>query len=291
MRWLGGDQEGNIEDRRGLGPVGVGGLGAGGVVLALIGYFVFGISPSTTMDAVNGVQAQQGYDQQDGFRGQPKDQAGQFVDVISTNVDEVWRGLFRQNGQTYTQPAAIVLYDQSTGTGCGLGQGAMGPFYCPADQKVYIDLNFYETLKTRLGAPGDFAQAYVIAHEVGHAAQHRSGDPQMALRQLIVPVASLGSSLAPWLIIAGVIFKVMGLAVAGLVFFAAAVVFTFVTLPVEFGASRRALAYVEPLGLNGERADGARSVLRAAGWTYVAAALTALLTFLYYLWLVFGSRR
>jgi Zn-dependent membrane protease YugP len=135
------------------------------------------------------------------------------------------------------------------------------------------------------------AAVAVIAHEVGHAAQHRSGDPQMALRQLIVPVASIGSSLAPWLIIAGVIFEFMGLAVAGLVFFAAAVVFTFVTLPVEFGASRRALAYVEPLGLTGERADGARSVLRAAGWTYVAAALTALLTFLYYLWLIFGSRR
>src|SRR5688500_17114144 len=135
------------------------------------------------------------------------------------------------------------------------------------------------------------AAVAVIAHEVGHAAQHRSGDPQMALRQLIVPVASIGSSLAPWLIIAGVIFNFMGLAVAGLVFFAAAVVFTFVTLPVEFGASRRALAYVEPLGLTGERADGARSVLRAAGWTYVAAALTALLTFLYYLWLIFGSRR
>lgn len=135
------------------------------------------------------------------------------------------------------------------------------------------------------------ATVAVIAHEVGHAAQHRSGDPQMALRQLIVPVASLGSSLAPWLIIAGVIFKLTGLAVVGLAFFAAAVVFTFVTLPVEFGASRRALAYVEPLGLSGERADGARSVLRAAGWTYVAAALTALLTFLYYLWLIFGSRR
>jgi Zn-dependent membrane protease YugP len=135
------------------------------------------------------------------------------------------------------------------------------------------------------------AAVAVIAHEVGHAAQHRSGDPQMALRQLIVPVANLGSTLAPWLIIAGVIFRVLGLAVAGLVFFAAAVVFTFVTLPVEFSASRRALAYVEPLGLTGERADGARSVLRAAGWTYVAAALTALLTFLYYLSLVFGSRR
>ena len=135
------------------------------------------------------------------------------------------------------------------------------------------------------------ASVAVIAHEVGHAAQHRQGDPQMALRQLIVPVANIGSTLAPWLVIAGVILKVTGLAVVGLGFFAAAVLFTFVTLPVEFGASRRALAYVEPLGLSGERGDGARSVLRAAGWTYVAAALTALLTFLYYVSLVFGSRR
>ena len=135
------------------------------------------------------------------------------------------------------------------------------------------------------------AAVAVIAHEVGHAAQHRQGDPQMALRQLIVPVANLGSTLAPWLIIAGVIFKFMGLAVVGLAFFAGAVMFTFVTLPVEFGASQRALAYVTPLGLSGERADGARAVLRAAGWTYVAAALTALLTFLYYLTLVFGGRR
>jgi Zn-dependent membrane protease YugP len=135
------------------------------------------------------------------------------------------------------------------------------------------------------------ASVAVIAHEVGHAAQNRSGDPQMALRQLIVPVASIGSTLAPWLVIIGVVLKFTGLAVAGLAFFAAAVIFTFVTLPVEFGASRRALAYVEPLGLTGERADGARSVLKAAGWTYVAAALTALLTFVYYLSLVFGSRR
>jgi Zn-dependent membrane protease YugP len=135
------------------------------------------------------------------------------------------------------------------------------------------------------------ATVAVIAHEVGHAAQHRSGDAQMALRQLIVPVANIGSTLAPWLIIAGVIFRVTGLSLVGLGFFAAAVLFTFVTLPVEFGASRRALAFVEPLGMSGERADGARSVLRAAGWTYVAAALTALLTFVYYLSLFFGSRR
>lgn len=135
------------------------------------------------------------------------------------------------------------------------------------------------------------AAVAVIAHEVGHAVQHQQRDPRMALRQAIVPVASLGSTLAPWLVIGGVIFKLFGLAVVGLAFFAGAVLFTFVTLPVEFGASKRALAYVGPLGLVGERADGARAVLRAAGWTYVAAALTALLSFLYYASLVFGSRR
>ena len=135
------------------------------------------------------------------------------------------------------------------------------------------------------------AAAAVIAHEVGHAEQDQQRDPAMAVRQFIVPVAQIGSNLAPWLIIAGLIFNILNLAVVGLVFFAGAVLFTFVTLPVEFGASNRALAFVGTLGMHGERLDGARSVLRAAGWTYVAAALTALLTFLYYLMLVFGSRR
>ena len=132
MRWGGGRESGNIEDRRGLGPVGVGGLGVGGVVLALVGYFVFGIDPSTTLSVVNGAQPQA--EQQAGFRGQPKDEAGRFVDVISTSVDDVWTAIFKQEGQTYRPPAAVVLYDQSTGTGCGLGQSAMGPFYCPQDQ-------------------------------------------------------------------------------------------------------------------------------------------------------------
>lgn len=153
----------------------------------------------------------------------------------------------------------------------------------PADQTM----GYAEPMTGRLSV----AAAAVIAHEVGHAAQHAQGDPAMALRQFIVPVAQLGSGVAPWLIIAGVFLNFFDLAVVGLVFFGAAVVFTFVTLPVEFGASRRALAYVEPVGLIGERGDGARAVLRAAGWTYVAAALTAIMTFLYYLWMVFGSRR
>lgn len=135
------------------------------------------------------------------------------------------------------------------------------------------------------------AAVAVIGHEVGHALQHQRREPAMALRQVVVPVAQIGSTLAPWLVIIGVFMNMFGLALAGLIFFAGAVAFTFITLPVEFGASKLALAFVGPLGLTGERGTGAREVLRAAGWTYVAAALTALLTFLYYLMLVSGSRR
>ena len=180
MRWGGGRESGNIEDRRGLGPVGVGGLGIGGVVLALVGYFVFGIDPSTTMSVVEGAQPQA--EQQSGFRGQPKDEAGRFVDVVSTSVDDVWTAIFKQEGQTYRPPAAVVLYDQSTGTGCGLGQSAMGPFYCPQDQKVYLDLAFWRELETKFGAQGEAARAYVIAHEIGHHVQNLLGATGQAER-------------------------------------------------------------------------------------------------------------
>jgi Zn-dependent membrane protease YugP len=147
-----------------------------------------------------------------------------------------------------------------------------------------------------LGFPGQpvrrlsVAQAAVIAHEVGHALQDAQRDPAMAVRQAIVPVAQIGSGIAPWLIIAGLIFNITGLALVGLVFFAGAVAFTFATLPVEFGASNRAVALVGQFGMYGDRQQGAREVLRAAGWTYVAGALTALLTFLYYLSLYSGRR-
>lgn len=154
----------------------------------------------------------------------------------------------------------------------------------------------YDPLEQTLGFPGlptrrlSVASAAVIAHEVGHALQHAQNDPAMALRQAIVPVAQIGSGIAPWLILAGIIFNLTGLALVGLVFFAAAVAFTFVTLPVEFGASSRAVALVGEFGMYGDRQAGAREVLRAAGWTYVAAALTAILTFLYYLSLFTGRR-
>ena len=134
------------------------------------------------------------------------------------------------------------------------------------------------------------AAAAVIAHEVGHALQDHSGEPAMKLRQAIVPAAQFGSGIAPWLVIAGVLLQLPGLAIVGLIGFGAAVIFTFATLPVEIGASGKALAFVNGLGMVGEKQNGARDVLKAAAWTYVAGALTALLTFLYYAWLIFGRR-
>jgi Zn-dependent membrane protease YugP len=134
------------------------------------------------------------------------------------------------------------------------------------------------------------AAAAVIAHEVGHALQDRERDPWMVVRQAIVPAVQFGSGIGPWLIIGGVIFAFYELAWIGLIAFGAAVIFTFVTLPVEIGASGKALAFVGNLGMMGERQTGARDVLKAAAWTYVAAALAALLTFLYYLMLIAGRR-
>jgi len=134
------------------------------------------------------------------------------------------------------------------------------------------------------------AAAAVIAHEVGHALQDQQRDGWLAARSVIVPAANFGSSLAPWLIIAGLWLQLTGLAVVGLIGFAIAFGFTLITLPVEIGASGKALAFVESLGMVGERQAGARAVLKAAAWTYVAAALTAMLTFLYYLSLVMGRR-
>ena len=184
MQWDEGDESGNIEDRRGFGPVAVGGgLGIGGIVLALIGYFVFGISPSATLNAVEGAGPDATYQQQQpGVRGAPTDREGRFVDVISTSVDDVWTQIFKQEGQTYRPPAAEVLYDRSTVTGCGLGQSAMGPFYCPQDHKIYLDLAFWQELDQRFGASGEAARAYVIAHEMGHHVQSLRGEDREARR-------------------------------------------------------------------------------------------------------------
>jgi predicted metalloprotease len=179
MRWQGGREGGNIEDRRGMGPVAVGGMGVGGLVLALIGYFVFGISPEDTAGLVQGGSQ---VEQQEGVRGAPADEGGKFVNVVATSVDDVWTAIFKREGQTYRPPAAVVLYDRATGTGCGTGQSEMGPFYCPRDHKVYLDLTFWQELSQRFGAQGEAARAYVIAHEIGHHVQNLTGQADEARR-------------------------------------------------------------------------------------------------------------
>lgn len=176
MRWQGGRRGGNIEDRRGMGGVGIAGGGIGALVLAAIGYFVFGIDPQTTQQVTSQLGGVGSAEQ--GTAGSPDDQAGAFVDVIGTNVDDVWMTKL----QGY-QPPTVILYEQGTSTGCGFGQSAMGPFYCPTDQRVYLDLSFWRQMETQLGASAaDFARAYVIAHEYGHHVQTLMGTSQQVQR-------------------------------------------------------------------------------------------------------------
>jgi uncharacterized protein len=179
MRWEGNRESSNVEDRRGDGGGGFGlggrSIGIGTIVIALVGGAIFGINPLTILDILSGgggpvPQAQQGPAQ----RPPADDQMAKFVSTVLADTEDVWKQLFSQGGATYREPR-LVLFRGAVATACGTGQSAMGPFYCPGDQKVYIDLNFYETLKSRLGAPGDFAQAYVIAHEVGHHVQNQLG--------------------------------------------------------------------------------------------------------------------
>nr|WP_297356989.1 neutral zinc metallopeptidase [uncultured Caldimonas sp.] len=172
MKWQGQRQSTNVEDRRASGR-GVrlgGGVGIGTIVVALIAGWVFGINPLTVIGMLEG-----GPPQQVPAQAPPSDDTmAQFVSVVLADTEDTWKQLFARSGSQYREPK-LVLFRDATPTACGQGQAAMGPFYCPADERVYIDLSFYETLKHRLGAPGDFAQAYVIAHEVGHHVQHLLG--------------------------------------------------------------------------------------------------------------------
>jgi predicted metalloprotease len=172
-----GDQKasGNVEDRRGIGMVG-GGLGIGGVVIAVVAYFL-GFDPSAVLSVVEQV-APQG-ETREAPKGAPADEMGQFVAKVLGSTESVWGKVFPQSGNTY-RPPTLVLYDGQVRSACGMGQAAMGPFYCPGDEKLYIDLAFFRDLQTRFGAPGDFAQAYVIAHEVGHHVQNLTGTMRKA---------------------------------------------------------------------------------------------------------------
>ena len=164
----------NVEDRRGVKPAQAA-MGGGLVLLLMIVGQILGIDPRALMQVAQVVQApQQAQVQQKGAAPPRDDEGSVFVRRILGLTEEVWGQQFNQVGQRYQQPS-LVLFTGSTNTACGLGQSAMGPFYCPGDKKVYIDLAFYEELDKRFGAPGDFAQAYVIAHEVGHHVQNLLG--------------------------------------------------------------------------------------------------------------------
>lgn len=180
MKWEGNRESDNVEDRRDGGGDGfqmLGGrsIGIGTIVVALLGGWVLGINPLTILGLLSGGGAPPAQVQQAPAQRPPADdKMARFVSTVLADTEDVWQGVFRQAGGSYQEPR-LVLFRGATPTACGTGQAAMGPFYCPADQKVYIDLGFYETLQSRLGAPGDFAQAYVIAHEVGHHVQNLLG--------------------------------------------------------------------------------------------------------------------
>jgi uncharacterized protein len=168
MKWQGRTGSGNIEDRRGMGmglPIGG---GIGGLVLLLLVSALTGTNP---IDLINGSESPDGSVGTSGVRDD--DPVAEFVSVVLRDTEETWAQLFRERGTTY-EPPVLVLFTGATQSGCGVGQAAMGPFYCPADRKVYLDLSFFHDL-AGMGAPGDFAQAYVVAHEVGHHVQTLTG--------------------------------------------------------------------------------------------------------------------
>ena len=172
MRWLGRRESGNIEDRRSGG----GGLAIGGGLTAVIALIFSLLTGQNPMELI-GLAGQQ--NQQQTEEGQlqtsaKEDEAGHFVAVVLADTEDVWDSLFTVNNQRYEKPT-LVLFSNSVQSACGSAGSATGPFYCPGDQKVYIDLSFYNDLKNRFNAPGDFAMAYVVAHEVGHHIQNLLG--------------------------------------------------------------------------------------------------------------------
>jgi len=187
MKWEGQEQSENVEDRRGdggggtgFGGSGIGGrhIGLGTVAIALVAGWIFGINPLTVLGLLSGGGGGPVVQQQapagPAHKPPPEDKTAAFVSVVLRDTEQVWGQVFQASGAAYRDPK-LVIFRGATPTACGTGQTAMGPFYCPGDAKVYIDLDFFDTLSRRLGAPGQFAQAYVIAHEVGHHVQNLMG--------------------------------------------------------------------------------------------------------------------
>lgn len=169
MRW-GSGRSSNIEDRRGMGMGKLAGGGIGTIVIALIAMY-FGVDPSVVLNQANNIVPEQ----QTQTQFSPEEERlKEFMSVVLADTEDVWGDLFSRAGKAYEQPK-LVLFSGAVQSGCGAAQSAMGPFYCPADRKMYLDMSFFNELSKRLDAPGDFAQAYVVAHEVGHHVQNLMG--------------------------------------------------------------------------------------------------------------------
>lgn len=172
MRWEGGRRSTNIEDRRGLG---VGTVGAGGIGTLLLVLAVSCLTGTNPLALLQIVEESQPANTQSVPTGAPtNDPAAEFVSVVLGDTEETWKRIFSSSGRQYQEPV-LVLFEGSVRSACGSASSASGPFYCPADQKVYLDLSFFRELDKRFGAPGDFAAAYVVAHEVGHHVQNLLG--------------------------------------------------------------------------------------------------------------------
>ena len=185
MKLDGQDQSDNVEDRRGQSsgggrgfPIGGRGVGIGTIAVALVAGWIFGINPLTVLGLLSGDGSGAPTSAQQAPAPAPAPPQGDamatFVSKVLRDTEIVWTDVFQANGQQYAKPK-LVLFRGSTPTACGTGESAMGPFYCPGDAKVYLDMDFFDTLSRRMGAPGDFAQAYVVAHEVGHHVQNLLG--------------------------------------------------------------------------------------------------------------------
>jgi len=173
MRWQGRRESQNIEDRRGSRrAMGAGGLGLGGLVLLLAISYFSGQDPADLLSSLDDSGLSAGVDQPTGPPA--NDEMTRFMRVVLADTETAWTTIFRARGARY-EPPVLVLFSDATPSACGMGQSAMGPFYCPGDRKVYLDTSFFDDLDRRFGAPGDFAQAYVVAHEVGHHIQTLTG--------------------------------------------------------------------------------------------------------------------
>jgi predicted metalloprotease len=181
MKWEGNRESDNVEDRRGGGDggggfrIGGGSIGIGTVAIALVASYFFGIDPGVVLGMLGGGDGQVTQQEQSPARQPPAtDETARFVSTVLADTEDVWSEVFRAGGANYPKPK-LVLFTGRTPTACGTGQSASGPFYCPGDQRVYIDLGFFRLMQQRFNVTGEFAQAYVIAHEVGHHVQNVMG--------------------------------------------------------------------------------------------------------------------